>query len=242
LILQDVAHEESERKSQRIGSAWRNKKAFAANNRGIAITAKVPAWIHAEKGKRFQLIEKRAKAIRQIFFYSLNVLGAQLIAQYLNEKHQPFTNTGKGWHKSYVEKILVNPATYGGFQPHRRLPDGKREKEGDLILDYLPAAIDFKTFKAVREARKSRYRKRKGRSDAKINNLFAGLLTDVDLGLSMTFYWKGNELITDSYRFRKKPNRNNNSIFEDAFLHFLDALDWRALQRRHRNCRTEDSE
>jgi len=230
VIVMSRAHEESERKSQRVGSAWRNKKASAANNPGIAITAKAPAWIHAEKGKPFQLIKKRAKTIGQIFAYSLNGLGAQLIAQYLNDKHQSFTDSGKGWHKSYVEKILANPATYGAFQPHRRLPDGKREKEGDLILDYFPAAIDFKTFKAVQEARKSRYRKRKGKSDAKINNLFAGLLTDADLRLPMTFYWKGNELITDSYRFRKKPNRINYSIFEEAFLHFLDALDWRALQ------------
>jgi DNA invertase Pin-like site-specific DNA recombinase len=230
IIVMSRAHEESERKSQRVGSAWRNKKAFAANSPGIAITAKVPAWIHAQKGNRFQLIEKRAEAIRQIFFYSFNGLGAQLIAQYLNDKHESFTDYGKGWHKSYVEKILVNPATYGAFQPHRRLPDGKREKDGDLILDYFPAAIDFKTFKAAQEARKSRYRKRKGKSDAKINNLFAGLLVDADLQLPMTFYWKGNELVTDSYRFRKKPNRINYPIFEDAFLHFLDALDWRALR------------
>jgi DNA invertase Pin-like site-specific DNA recombinase len=230
IIVMSRANEESERKSQRVGSAWRNKKASAANNLGIAITAKVPAWIHAEKGKRFQLIEKRAKAIRKIFSHSLDGLGAQLIAQYLNENHQSFTDTGNGWHKSYVEKILVNPASYGAFQPYHRLPNGKREKDGDLILDYFPAAIDFKTFKAVQEARKNRYRKRKGKSDAKINNLFAGLLTDTDLRLPMTFYWRGNELITDSYRFRKKPNRINYSIFEDAFLHFLDALDWRALQ------------
>jgi DNA invertase Pin-like site-specific DNA recombinase len=230
IIVMSRAHEESERKSQRVGSAWRNKKASAATNPGIAITAKVPAWIHAEKGKPFQIIEKRAEVIRKIFSHSLSGLGAQLIAQYLNEKHEPFTDTGKGWHKSYVEKILVNAATYGAFQPHRRLPDGKRKKDGDLILDYFPAAIDFKTFKAVQEARNSRYRKRKGKSDAKINNLFAGLLADADLRLSMSFYWKGNELITDSYRFRKRPNRINYSIFEDAFLHFLDALDWRALQ------------
>jgi DNA invertase Pin-like site-specific DNA recombinase len=229
IVIMSRANEESERKSQRVGSAWRNKKSFAAANRGIAITAKVPLWIYAEKGKAFQLIQKRAKAIREIFSLSLNGLGAQLIVQHLNQKHEPFTDTGNGWHKSYVEKILVNPAAYGAFQPCRRLPDGKREKDGDLILDYFPAAIDFQTFKTVQEARKSRYRKRKGKSDAKINNLFAGLLTDTDLGLSMTYYHKGNELITDSYRFRKKPNRIDYSIFEDGFLYFVDALDWRAL-------------
>jgi hypothetical protein len=51
------------------------------------------------------------------------------------------------------------PVTYGAFQPYRRLPDGKREKDGDLILDCFPAAIDFKTFEQVQDARKCRYRK-----------------------------------------------------------------------------------
>ncbi len=229
IIIMSRANEESERKSQRVGSAWRNKKSLAASNPGIAITKKVPAWILAEKGKPFQLIEKRAKAIREIFSLSIKGLGAQLIVQHLNAKYEPFTDTGNGWHKSYVEKILVNPAAYGAFQPCRRLRDGRREKDGDLILNYFPATIDFQTFKAVEAARKSRYRKRKGKSDAKINNLFAGLLTDIDHGLPMTYYYKGNQLITDSYRFRKKPNRIDYSIFEDGFLHFLDALDWRAL-------------
>jgi DNA invertase Pin-like site-specific DNA recombinase len=229
LAIMSRANEESERKSQRVGAAWKNKKTLAASNGGVAITAKVPLWIRAIKGKPMELIPERAAIVRRIFKLALDGLGANLISQELNKKGDSFSGKNKGWHKSYVEKILRHPATYGAFQPYRRLADGRREKDGDSVQGYFPAVIDYATFQAVQEARQSRYRKRKGRSDAKMRNLFAGLVVDADLGLPMVFYWRGNELVTDSYRFKKKPNRINYAQFESAFLHFLDALDWRSL-------------
>lgn len=51
----------------------------------------------------------------------------------------------------------------------------------------------------------------------------------------MTYYWKGEELVTDSYRFRLKPNRIDYQMFEDGFLHFLDILDWRSLLSKETN-------
>lgn len=229
IMVMARAHEESLRKSERVGSAWRNKKSLAASNPGIAITAKAPLWIHAEKGKPMELIEKRAAVVRKIFALSIDGFGAQLIAQHLNEIGKAFS--GSAWHKSYVERILRNVATFGAFQPYRRLPDRRREKDGDLILGHFPAAIDYATFEKAQTALTSRYRQRKGRSDAKISNLFSGLLHDVDMGLSMTFYWRGRQLLTDSYRFKKSPNRISYDLFEDGFLYFLDALNWKALTR-----------
>jgi DNA invertase Pin-like site-specific DNA recombinase len=227
IMVMARAHEESLRKSQRVGSAWRKKKSFAAANPGIAITAKTPLWIHAEKGKPMRLIEERAAVVREIFAMSIDGHGGQLIAQHLNKIGEAFS--GSAWHKSYVERILRNVATYGAFQPYRRLPDRRREEDGDLILQYFPAAIDYATFEKAQTALTSRYRQRKGRSDAKISNLFSGLLRDVDMGYSMTFYWRGRQLVTDSYRFKKSPNRISYDLFEDGFLHFLDALNWKAL-------------
>jgi DNA invertase Pin-like site-specific DNA recombinase len=58
LFVMSRANEESERKSQRIGAAWRNKKANAAQTPGVAITAKVPAWIVAKKGQPMKLNER----------------------------------------------------------------------------------------------------------------------------------------------------------------------------------------
>jgi DNA invertase Pin-like site-specific DNA recombinase len=229
LIIMSRAHEESERKSQRVGAAWRNKKAQAAAQPGVAITAKAPAWIHAVKGEPMSLITDRARVIRKIFKLSLDGLGSQLIAQYLNKHYPTWSKSGNGWHKSYVEKIINNPATYGVYVPHKRVGKNKRIYDGDPIFGFFPNVIDFATFQKVQQARDSRYRERKGSTTATMRNLFAGLITDKDYNLPMVYYWRGNELVTDSYRMKKKPHRFDYSRFERWFLTFLDQLDWTTI-------------
>jgi DNA invertase Pin-like site-specific DNA recombinase len=221
LFVMSRANEESVRKSERVGAAWKQKKASTAIRPGVAITAKVPLWIKAVKGEPMELIQERAKVVRQIFRMSLDGLGAQLIAQELNEHHKPFTDGGT-WHKSYVEKILRHPATYGAYQPCKR----GRHPAGDLVLGYFPAVIDYATWQSVQQARDTRYRQRKGTGRATMRNLFAGLVTDATHKLPMVYYMKGNEIITDSYRLSLKPHRIPYADFERSFLWFLDQLDW----------------
>jgi DNA invertase Pin-like site-specific DNA recombinase len=229
IMVMSRANEESEMKSKRVGEAWRAKKASAAQQPGIAITAKVPAWIRAEKGKPMSLIADRANVVKKIFSLAKSGLGSQLIAQYLNERHATFTANGTGWHKSYVEKILNNPATYGAYVPHKRVGKNKRVYDGEPILEFFPAVVDYPIFQAVQQARDSRYRERKGSTSATMRNLFAGLITDKDYDLPMVYYWRGNELITDSYRMKKKPHRFEYDRFERWFLTFLDQLDWTTI-------------
>jgi DNA invertase Pin-like site-specific DNA recombinase len=225
IIIMSRAREESERKSQRVREKWRQKKMQAAQQLGIAITAKVPLWIRAVKDQPLKLIPERAKVVKKIFELALSGLGSQLIAQYLNEHHATFTNGGKGWHKSYVEKILNHPATYGAYVPHKRVGKNKRVYDGEPILGFFPAAVDYATFQAVQAARDSRYRERKGSTSATMRNLFAGIIRDVNLSLPMVYYLKGNELMTDSYRLGKKPHRISYTLFEKGFLQYLDQLD-----------------
>jgi hypothetical protein len=151
-------------------------------------------------------------------------MGANLIAQHLNEHHAKLATTSKGWHKSYVEKILNHPATFGAYQPCKRIGNHS-EPDGDLVQDFFPAAIDYSTFKRAQDARSARYRKRKGRAYPEIRNLFAGLVRDATHSLPMSFYWRGKELVTDSYRVGKRPHRIPYPRFEKAFLRFLDELD-----------------
>jgi DNA invertase Pin-like site-specific DNA recombinase len=228
VMVASRANEESQQKSKRVGAAWRKKREQAANNLGVAITAKTPAWIRAEKGKPMELIKERAAIVREIFKLNLDGLGTQLIAQHLNKTYPTFTSSGVGWHKSYVEKIVRNPATYGTYIPYRRVGD-RRVKDGEPVHGFFPAAIDFATFQAAQEARITRYRKRKGSTDVQIRNLFAGMIKDATLGLPMVYHWKSGELISDSYRLNKKPNRIKYAPFEKTFLRFLDQLDWTTI-------------
>lgn len=227
IIIMARSHEESASKSYRMGEIWRKKKAETATQPLIAITAKVPTWIKAEKGKPMQLIPERAAIVREIFDLAISGLGANLIAQEMNAKHPNWNNDkrGNGWHKSTVEKILRHPATYGAYVPYRRTSKARREAAGEAVTGYFPAAIDYATYQAAQDARTSRYRERRGRTDTKLRNLFAGLVTDAELRLPMVYYWRGNELVTNSYRFGRKPHRISYSAFESAFLMFLDQLD-----------------
>jgi hypothetical protein len=230
------ANEESLRKSERIGSAWRQKKRRAAESLGIAITSRVPSWIKAETGKSMELIPERAEVVREIFRMASAGIGGQIIAQKLNADsgRYPFFSQheyeGKGnrWHKSRVEKILRHPATYGGFQPQTKTRTGKLEPDGELVHDFYPAVVTLAEFKAVQAARMSRIRKQKGSSTAEMSNLFAGIVFDETLNLPMTYQrWKQRKLlVTASYRFKIKPNKIDYADFEKAFLRFLDQLDW----------------
>jgi hypothetical protein len=175
------------------------------------------------------LIADRADTVREIFKLSVAGLGSELIAQQLNDSRKSFT--GYSWRKSYVEKILRHPATFGAFQPYKRLGKNRRTPEGDLVYDFFPAAIDYAAYQAATKAREARYRSPKGSSTATMRNLFAGLVTDRDLNRSMVLMLSRGKpyLVTDSYRVRIKPNRFEYDRFERWFLTFLDQLDWTTI-------------
>jgi DNA invertase Pin-like site-specific DNA recombinase len=65
LVVMSRANEESQRKSDRNTAVWSEKHRKARN--GLAITSRVPAWLKAKKGERVQVIEARAKVVRDIF-------------------------------------------------------------------------------------------------------------------------------------------------------------------------------
>lgn len=226
LFVMSRANEESQRKSDRVRAAWSQKKKSISERPGIAVSGNAPAWIKAVKGQPMELIEDRATVIRDIFKMCIDGSGAPVITQHLNANRKPF-NGQPDWCESYVERILSSPAAYGGFQPMKR--DGERKvKDGKLVLNYFPAAIDYATWLAAKEARASRLYKRSGRGDA-VHCVLSGLIEDVQQARPMHFYWKGKELVTDSYRLGLKPNRINYDLFERAFLSFLNELEWASV-------------
>ncbi|WP_245315132.1 recombinase family protein, partial [Bradyrhizobium yuanmingense] len=137
LVTMERAHEESKIKSMRVGAAWKNKRAKAAE--GQPMTARCPAWLRlAADRKSYDLIPDRVEIVRQIFADSAAGLGMYSIARRLNEASVPAFVGKHGWHRSYLAKTLENRAVLGEFQPHVKV-DGKRVAEGDPIHDYYPA-------------------------------------------------------------------------------------------------------
>lgn len=172
LFVMARANDESETKSMRLKAAWKNKRDNASNK---PVTSICPAWIrYSDTQQRFELIPERAAVVRKIFRMCADTCGVWGIAKLLNESKTPVFGTGKLWHRSYITKIIRNPASYGCFQPGQR-ENGKQIPVGDPIRDYYPAVVseaDFQRANASVFRRSSQDRGRKGRG---FSNIFSGL-------------------------------------------------------------------
>jgi DNA invertase Pin-like site-specific DNA recombinase len=179
---------ESQLKSERVGDAWQTKKRVEATN-GHGITARTPAWLRAVKTEQngskhkqyeFQVIESAAESIRQIFRWAIDGHGLGVITKKLNAADVPTISTGRAakdfWPRSYVAKILANPAVIGQYQPYTGR-GRKRKPDGEPIPDYYPAIVSEQDFYAARAALANR-RNKAGRIGKACVNVFANLLHD----------------------------------------------------------------
>ncbi|KQP11123.1 hypothetical protein ASF28_08730 [Methylobacterium sp. Leaf99] len=139
------AREESETKSGRIKADWLKKRERAAQ--GEAITSQVPAWLRRD-GKKLVVVPERADVVRRVFDLTLQGEGQHAITSILGKEGVPAFGGGKLWHRSYVKRVLENPAVIGTFTPHRMV-EGRRVPM-EPIQDYFPAIISPETFEAVR--------------------------------------------------------------------------------------------
>jgi DNA invertase Pin-like site-specific DNA recombinase len=180
-------HSESKVKSERIGSAWSEKKAAAAagkpqpekrQNRvnGMSIiTHRLPAWVE-EVGGKLVLIPKAADAVRRVYELARSGYGSAAIAKKLtHDKVKPIGTSGE-WSRSYIAKILSDRRAVGEFQPCKR--DGS--PDGSPIVGYFPAVVTESDWLVVRSGATSRRQpmNQKPPANGGLNNLFAGLIVD----------------------------------------------------------------
>jgi DNA invertase Pin-like site-specific DNA recombinase len=195
--------EESETKARRLRAAWENKRDRAA--RGEVQTTRVPAWLQTEgsaaigaRNAKLAPIPDRVKLIRRMFKMFLDGQGKHAIAEAFNAEKIPTWGDGKGrapakhWHRSYVLKILLNPAVTGVFTPHiEEHRDGRLRRIAQKpIADYYPRIIDNETFERVQTLIRARARTVGSRNVASI---VAGLARCPECGSTMTRVMKGSD-------------------------------------------------
>ncbi|MFK0385185.1 recombinase family protein [Agrobacterium sp. NPDC090273] len=169
------ANEESETKSRRLSASWENKRSEAGTT---PLTSVSPAWVRLKADRSgFELMPERAEVVRRIFRMTLDGLGQHAITGILVREGIPVFGRGKLWHRSYVSKILRNPATVGEFTPHRySRVDGKRVRTPtDPIQNYYPAVIDRETFERVGDLTSGRAAAGSTSAGASRANILAGL-------------------------------------------------------------------
>lgn len=236
LVIMSRAHEESRTKSQRVGAAWANKRAQAQTR---PLTKWCPAWLRlSDDRKNYEIIEGRAAIVRTIFEDTVAGIGNYSITRRLNERKVPHFGKSRGWHSSYIAKILNSRAVIGEFQPHR-LVDGKRSPEGGPIKNYFPSIIDEQLFFRAQLSRTERLRRGAGRKGAFISNLFSSLATCAYCHSPMKFENKGAPpkgaafLVCDNAirGLGCSIARWRYDQFEASFLAFVQELDLEALVR-----------
>lgn len=174
LTVMARAHEESQRKSERIRAAFANKRALS--QRGVRTNSSPPRWITATpvaKGEYAYTLNDRAPLIEWIFERSAQGVGFDRIAKELNGRGEPTLKPStQGWFFTSVANIIQNRAAIGEYQPHEEV-EGKRVPRGDAITDYYPRVITDDLFL---RAQKIRHRNRTGgRGGRHFTNLLDGM-------------------------------------------------------------------
>lgn len=168
------AHEESAMKSRRILAAWEGKRARIGEKK---LTARCPSWLKLNDNRtEFEFIPERAELVMEIIGMVKAGMGQALIAKRLNARSEPPVSThGKGWHASYIYKIITSTALYGEFQP-QLWNGGKLTPHGEPISGYYPALIskeDYFHLQAIRSQRL--FPGARARKGTDVPNLLSGI-------------------------------------------------------------------
>ncbi|MET3725859.1 recombinase family protein [Sphingomonas trueperi] len=197
VVLFMRANEESRTKSERGSAAWGNKMAQIGSK---PLTSMTPAWIALDDATgKLELIEERAAVVRRIFEMAIGGTGVEAIANTFNAEGVDTWGRGKRkakmWHRSYIARILKNPAAIGEITLHRTAHD----EEGvmsrvpqETVRDYYPPVVSEEIFREANAAKAARGdRVRAPRALFPTQNLLAGLTACPKCGGSMVRVMKG---------------------------------------------------
>ncbi len=188
LMVAQRANEESAMKARRLKQAWVGKRLVAAEK---PMTATCPAWLKLnDQRTAYEIIPERAKVVRSIFTMFLDGLGQHAIAAKLNAARTPTFKGSEMWHRSYIKKLLGNPAVIGRFTPHTfNVMDGRKVRTPTEAIDgYFPAILDEETFGKVAAMSSGRGL---WAGPAATANILAGLAKCPACGSTMTRVNKG---------------------------------------------------
>lgn len=267
IMIMARAHEESSTKGGRVGEAWAKKRRDASEKKK-PLTKLCPEWLELTN-EGYKLIPERALIVENIFTWAVSE-GPVMIANRLNtdkvptwaiwktepvdpetgetivpetpEKARIGTLRAKGWHDSYIKKILSSRATIGEFQPHKFDKETrKRVPDGDPIEGYFPPAINADQWKKVHTTANGEPKVSipRGPRTVRVANLFSGIVFDGYNGAVMRYVDKNHKGGTSDWRYlvsdinRIEPGSKGQSwpyrIFEQYILEKLQTLNWQNL-------------
>lgn len=173
---------------------WAAKRAKAADK---PLTSVCPAWLRLDATGRFVAIPERAAVVQRIYREAAAGRGQHAIVLGLNRDGVPTFGhrgrRGKQWHRSYVVKILANPAVAGTVTPHRieHQAGSKRRIPMDQVPGYYPPVVDDDAYQRVQALNGTRQPLRGRHASGTVANVLGGLARCPLCDGSMTLITKG---------------------------------------------------
>jgi DNA invertase Pin-like site-specific DNA recombinase len=211
LIVMTRAHEESQRKSERVAAAWDTKR-INLRQSALPLTDRVPGWVISDRNadglRSFRLRDDRVKIVRRIFAETIKGNGRRMIVKGLNRDDERSFLSQAGWQPSSVIKILRARTVLGEYQPHKRDEKGRLVPDGDPVKNYYPPVIDEGTWVQANAAVTVRRRDGGGRPHSEVANLIRGLARCA-CGSGMLFLNKGKPTKGGRYYVCSKASRGD---------------------------------
>lgn len=192
LFILSRAHEESATKARRLKEAWAAKRGRLGSE---ALTSKVPAWMRLDPDSgKIELVAERATIVERIFRETLGGKGQHSIAESFNREGIEPWGRGAYWQRSYIAKILANPAVIGTFTPHTLdfLGGKKTRTPQEPVRNYFPAAIAEDLWLDVRAISDGKPRARGRNAERPVSHMLARLAACPVCGGTMTRISKGS--------------------------------------------------
>lgn len=164
-LAADLAHKESEKKSQRLRETKSQQRQRALS--GEVINKILPFWLKRKEDKF--VFSDKVDTVRRIIQLRREGFGTNKIAKMLNDEgHKPLRSAG--WNHTTVRKTINSVALYGAYQTSETTKDRKVILL-DIIDDYYPAVISKEEFMLLQSDQKQNKPGYKSE-----HNAFAGIL------------------------------------------------------------------
>lgn len=140
------AHHYSAQLSERLQKARQSTRDKVKDGTLFKITTQCPSWLRwCEEENTFLPIPERVEIVNKIFTLYVNGLGTTAIANQFNTDNTPSFN-GKGWHSSYIHKILFDRKVIGELS----------SRSGEIFSHYYPQVISTELFLQASTAKSHR--------------------------------------------------------------------------------------
>jgi hypothetical protein len=189
IVEAELALEESQKKSNRLKSAWKSKieEAQNGNGSGNVATSIVPSWLDVTVTKSGKEVTRtvhpnahKVAVLNEIYDWYIEGKGLPWIARQLNDRNEPLWGLGKhktsaeGWNVGSLHKHLTSRTVLGEYEPKTRQGTNAKASKGFVIPDYYPQVITAEKFNRVQAIRKTRTGWT-AQGDLSFPNLFTGI-------------------------------------------------------------------